>query len=114
MEKVTKTWECQAEWNCIGSRKDLESKLKLGDGEYIEEVEMSCSFKGLGVRTERQCICGDDDNSIKEKALKYFCGIYVEALLENSYDNISISFLSNDEDALDYDASWVDLLPDLA
>lgn len=97
-------WNCDATFSVIGTRKEMEEQLGIDTGSLIREVEVSCSVEdNIGERTDHFIICGDDLDSIKEKALKLFCGIYINLLVSVPHGEITVSTLIEKEETDDLD-----------
>lgn len=102
---------CAVEFSEFGKREELEAKLKIAEGEMIEEVEVSCDVADTfwPMRSEHFIICGDSLDSIREKAVKLFCGIYVNLLLEVAHSDLTVAILTEKEESLELDFEELDL-----
>ena len=106
---VDKEWNMEAQWSEIGTRKELEDKLRLNEGEEIKEVSVECSFKDtIGERADRYIICGDSDEEIRDKALKLYCGIYINLLCDVEHGDITIALLKEKEETEELDLDWLE------
>lgn len=100
-------WNCVAQFSEFGTRKELEARLRINEGDFIREVEVSCDVEDdlWPERKDTYIICGDSLDSIKEKAVKLFCGIYVNLLCEVAHSDITVVTLTEQEldDDLDFE-----------
>lgn len=98
-------WKCKAEWNHFGTREELAEKLGFDEGDMIREVEVSVDVDDeFQYRGESYIICGDSLDSIKEKALKFFCAVYHHLLTEVAHSDITVTTLvEGEDDLLDWD-----------
>ena len=102
-------WNCDATFSVLGTRKEMEEQLGIDTGSLIREVEVSCPVEdSIGERTDHFIICGDDLDSIKEKALKLFCGIYINLLCSVEHGDITVALLKEKEETEDLDIDWLE------
>ena len=106
---VDKQWNMEAEWSEVGTRKELEENLHLCEGEEIKEVNVGCPFNdSIGERSDRYIICGNSDEDIRDKALKLYCGIYINLLCSVEHGDITVALLKEKEETEDLDIDWLE------
>lgn len=92
-------WSCDATFGVIGTREEIEDQLRITEGHIIREVDLYCEIDDdYRYLTDRYIVCGDSLDSIKEKALRMFCGIYINLLTEVPHSDIIVSTLVEEED----------------